>query len=186
MRSRALGIGAMVAMAAGGFGSALADGAAPAVLTSDARGGPGAGAAPAKREVRVMQIKFVRSGGVAAMPGLTVEGTIELGDQAPAVTSDAAKYRRDLAGPEADELRSAAAPGAMSTAKSALASRSAAPRDAYHYEISVATSDGKTQRIALNAAGGEEVGHVAPGVGRLVRWIDQEAQRIKEHRLQSR
>jgi len=50
----------------------------------------------------------------------------------------------------------------------------------------VATSDGKTQKVTLNAAGGEEVGRVAPGVGRLVQWIDQEAQRIKEHRLQNR
>jgi len=186
MRSRALEIGVMVAMTACGFDAGFADGGAPAVLMSDARSGPGASSATAKKEVRVMQIKFVRSGGIAALPGLTVEGTIELGDQAPKVTSDGAKYRRDLTGSEADELRSVAAPDAMSTARSALAARSSAPRDAYHYEISVATSDGKTQKVTLNAAGGEEVGRVAPGVGRLVQWIDQEAQRIKEHRLQNR
>jgi hypothetical protein len=81
-----------------------------------------------------LQIKFVRSGGLAGMPGLNVEGTIDLGDPVAKVSSEAVKYRRDLTGPEAEQLRTAADPVAISRAKSALASRPSAARDAYRYE----------------------------------------------------
>jgi hypothetical protein len=127
-----------------------------------------------------MQIKFVRSGGLAAMPGLNVEGRLAT------VSSEAVKYRRDLTGPEAEQLRTAADPVAISRAKSALASRPSAARDAYQYEITIATEDGKTHKVTLNAAGGQELSQMAPGLGQLVQWIDQESQRIKAHRLGGR
>jgi len=142
-------------------------------------------ASAAERRAHVMKIKFVRSGGLAGMPGLNVEGTVDLGDPEAKVTSDGAKYQRNLTEPEAQQLRTAVDPAAMSRAKSAVSSGSAA-RDAYQYDIAVTTSDGKTQNVTLNAAGGQDLGKAAPGLGQLVQWIDQEAQRIKEHRLGNR
>ena len=57
-----------------------------------------------------MQIKFARSGGLAGMPGLSVEGTVDLGDQGAKVTSDSAKYQRELVPQEVEQLQSAADP----------------------------------------------------------------------------
>jgi hypothetical protein len=68
----------------------------------------------------------------------------------------------------------------------ALAARPHALRDAYHYEIVLVPSDGHTHRLVLNAAdGGGEIERVVPGLGAVVRWIDAEAQRIREQRLKS-
>ncbi len=133
-----------------------------------------------------MQIKFVRSGGLAGIPGLNVEGTVDFADAGATVTSDSAKYRRDLAEPETEQLRRAVDPAGIAKAKTALASRSGTINDAYHYDITIATKDGRTQKVALNAAGGQQLDKVLPGLGHLVDWIDQESQRIKEHRLTTR
>jgi hypothetical protein len=133
-----------------------------------------------------MQIKFARSGGLAGMPGLNVEGTVDLGDQAASVTSESSKYRRALAPPEVEQLRSAADPEGMSRARTALASHPPKVRDGFQYDITVATKDGKSHKLTFNAAGGEELNRVAPGLGNLVQWVDAEAQRIKEHRLSNR
>ncbi len=133
-----------------------------------------------------MQIKFVRSGGLAGIPGLNVEGTVDFADAGATVTSDSAKYRRDLAAPEAEQLRTAVDPAGIAKAKTALASRSSTINDAYHYDITIATKDGRAQKVALNAAGGQQLDKVLPGLGHLVDWIDQESQRIREHRLTTR
>ncbi len=138
------------------------------------------------RRNQVMKIKFVRSGGLAAMPGLKVEGVVDLDDRAAQVTSESSKYRRKLPPQEVEQLRLAADPARMSQARTALASPSRKLYDAYQYDITVATSDGKSQRLTFNAAGGDEVDQAAPGLGSLVRWIDNEAQKIKEHRLSNR
>lgn len=133
-----------------------------------------------------MQIKFTRSGGLAGMPGLNVEGTIDLSDQGAKVTSESAKYRRELTPAEVEQLRKAADPEGMPRAKTALASRSTKIYDGYQYDITIGTKDGKSHNVTLNAAGSEELKQVAPGVGNLVEWIDNEAQKIKEHRLKNR
>jgi hypothetical protein len=134
-----------------------------------------------------MQIRFTRSGGLAGMPGLNVEGTVDLGDQGAKVTSESSKYRRELAPPEVEQLRGAADPEGMSRARTALASRSTKVYDGYQYDITVATKDGKSHKLTFNAAGGgTELNQVAPGLGNLVQWIDNEAQKIKEHRLSNR
>lgn len=140
---------------------------------------------PAKGS-RVMKISFVRSGGLAAMPGLRVEGVVDLDDRGAKVTSEPSKYRRELPTAEVEQLRLVADPARMSQARAALASPSRKLYDAYQYDITVDTSDGKRQRLTFNAAGGDEVDQAAPGLGSLVRWIDNEAERIKEHRLGNR
>ncbi len=134
------------------------------------------------RRSQVMKINFVRSGGFAAMPGLTVEGVVDLDDRAGKVTSASRKYQRDLPSQEVERLRLAADPARMSQAKPALAALSRKLNDAYQYDITVVTGDGKSQKLTFNAAGGDDVDKAAPGLGGLVRWIDDEAQKMKEHR----
>ncbi len=138
------------------------------------------------RRSQVMKISFVRSGSVAPMPGLQVEGVVDLDDQGPKVTSESAKYQRALSAEEVEQLRLAADPARMSQARTALASASRKLYDAHQYEITVVTSDGKSQKLTFNAAGGDAVDKAAPGLGSLVRWIDNEAQRIKQHQLGNR
>jgi broad specificity phosphatase PhoE len=138
------------------------------------------------RRSRVMKISFVRSGGLAAMPGLSVEGVVDLDDRGAKVTSASSKYQRELPTAEVEQLRLAADPARMSQARAVLASPSRKLHDAYQYDITVATSDGKSQKLTFNAAGGDEFDQAAPGLGRMVRWIDNEAQRIKEHRFGNR
>jgi len=138
------------------------------------------------RRSRVMKISFVRSGGLAAMPGLSVEGVVDLDDRGAKVTSASSKYQRELPTAEVEQLRLAADPARMSQARAVLASPSRKLHDAYQYDITVATSDGKSQKLTFNAAGGDEFDQAAPGLGSMVRWIDTEAQRIKEHRFGNR
>jgi hypothetical protein len=86
-----------------------------------------------------------------------------------------------------EQLRSAADPAHISRAKAALASQPSKLRDGYQYDITVATNDGKIHKLTLNAAGGgDPVNQLAPGLGNLVGWIDNEAEKIKEHRLSNR
>ena len=129
-----------------------------------------------------MKINFVRSGGFAAMPGLTVQGVVDLDDRAGKVTSESRKYQRELPPREVEQLRLAADPARMAQARAALTALSRKLNDAYQYDITVVTRDGKSQKLTFNAAGGDDVDRAAPGLGGLVRWIDDEAQKIKEHR----
>jgi hypothetical protein len=133
----------------------------------------------------VMQITFKRSGGVAGMPGLDVEATIDLLAHPAVVTSGA--YRRPLAATEIPLLRVAAELLRTAETRRALAALPGTLNDAYHYEIALVTSDGTTHRVALNAAdGGQAIDGALSGVGALVRWIDGEVQKIREQRLKSR
>src|SRR5262249_2835591 len=90
---------------------------------------------------QVMQIKFTRSGGLAAIPGLTVEGTVDVGGPAARVTSEPSKYRRDLAPDELERLREAVERVSVPKARAALASRAATVYDAHQYDITVTTTD---------------------------------------------
>jgi hypothetical protein len=139
----------------------------------------------------VMEIRFKRTGGFAALPGLSVEGTVSLGETTAEVTSGASgspRYQRTLTGDEVERLRNAADPLRVSEAHTALASASesrknAQPRDAYYYEIEVVTQEGKSlPALAFNSSAGQW-DQVAPALGSIVRWIDKEAKAIREHRL---
>jgi hypothetical protein len=136
-----------------------------------------------------MQIRFKRTGGFAALPGLSVEGTVSLGDAAAQVVSEVSgfpRYQRTLAGDEVEQLRKAADPLRMSESFTAASASRSGPNaqqsDAYHYEIEVVTQAGKSlPALAFNSSPGHW-DQVAPGLGNLVRWIDKEAKAIKEHR----
>jgi len=116
-----------------------------------------------------------------------VEGTVDFGDREAKVTSDSAKYQRNLAPQEAEQLQSAADPVHMSRAQAALASRSGNLYDAYQYDITVTTEDGKIHTVTLNAAGGgAQLNQIVPGLGNLIGWIDNEIQKIREHQMRNR
>ena len=132
-----------------------------------------------------MEITSKRSGGLAGMPGLDVEGTIDLLAHPAVVTSGA--YRRALTVAEVPLLRGAAELLRTPETHRALAAHQAGLGDAYHYEIGLATSDGAPHRVSLNAAdGGQAIDRTVSGAGALVRWIDGEVQKIREQRLKSR
>jgi len=144
----------------------------------------GTPALQASERNKVMQIKFSRSGGVASLPGLTVQGTVDLKDDAPRVTDETAQYARALARPEAEQLRSIALALTTPQAREALARAGGQLRDAYHYDVTVVSADGRSHHVTFNAAGGAESwNRLAPGIGDLIQWIDAEAQKIRETRF---
>lgn len=130
----------------------------------------------------VMQISFVRSGG---FPGAlrNVKATINLKDDAPEVSSDAA-YRRDLAADEAEQLRTGADPADLAKAARTIAARTSRSADLDHYHITVTTKDGKTHDVDFNTSGSsKELQDIPPAVVKLLRWLQEESQKILAHRV---
>ena len=106
-----------------------------------------------------------------------VEGSVKFEDRHGQVTS-ASGYSRDLDPEEVDKLRASAQP-------SALPADAAAPgagplRDAYQYDITVTTQDGKTRKMTAHGD------HATPEARELVDWVRQESDKIWRHRLQKR
>ena len=129
----------------------------------------------------VMQITFARSGG---FPGAirNVKGTINLENDVADVRSGAA-YHRVLAADEAEQLRAGADPSELSHAARQIATRTAGAADLDHYHITVKTKDGKTHDVDLNTSGASnELEGVSPAVVKLLRWLQEESQRILAHR----
>jgi hypothetical protein len=110
-----------------------------------------------------MQITFVRSGG--AMPILRAEGAVQFEDQVGQVTSGA--YRRDLDAAEAQTLRHATDANSLKTLRQ-LAQQPSRLRDAFQYNITVRTQDGKSEQFIV---------HGEPP-SPLAQWVRQEADRI--------
>jgi hypothetical protein len=130
----------------------------------------------------VMQISFVKSGGFAFFPKKTVKGTVTLKDDAAEVTSDAA-YHRTLGRDETEALRTGADPSELQKAIAQITgNQKAGAADMDHYHITVTTKDGKSHDLDLNTSlSSNELRGVSPGVVKLLRWIQDEAQKIKAH-----
>jgi hypothetical protein len=132
-----------------------------------------------------MQIEFVRSGGFAG-PATNVTGKVEFDGKSASVTSAGTAYRRELSSQEADLLSGSAEPSVLGKAKSALAAQSAAP-DAFQFEITIVSKDGKRHAITVGAEGGsEKLKTAAPELAPLVSWVGQEVDRIWSYRLSQR
>jgi hypothetical protein len=130
----------------------------------------------------VVQITFVRSGGFAFPARKPVKGMIDLHDDRGEVSSEAG-YHRVLASDETEQLRDGADPAELSKAAGQIAARTRGAADLDHYQIAVTTKDGKVHDISLNTSGASnELQDVSPAVAKLLRWVQQEAQRIQEHR----
>jgi len=132
-----------------------------------------------------MQIIFSKSGGFSGALR-NVKGTIELKSDVGQVSGDAA-YHRDLASEEAADLRAGADPAVLSQAASRIAASAArGAADLDHYHITVKTEDGKTHDLDVNTSGASnELQGVSPAVAKLIRWVQEESQKILTHRLTS-
>ena len=132
-----------------------------------------------------MQITFARSGG---FPGAlrNVKGTINLEHDAADISSGAA-YHRVLSPDETEQLRAGADPSELFQAASQIAARTAGAADLDHYHITVKTKDGETHAVDLNTSGASnELQGVSPAVVKLLRWVQEESQRILAHRATGR
>jgi hypothetical protein len=128
----------------------------------------------------VVQIKFVRSGGIAG--NMTrVEGSIDLGGDKPAVTSEAGQYKRILAPEEADKLRCAVDTTAKCEPQRGASGAPPIP-DAMTYNITVTQQDGKTRSLSAQPERGPGA-QISP---ELMSWIQAEAKAIWAHRLSQR
>lgn len=134
---------------------------------------------------RIVEISFVKSGGIAG-PMTRVQGTVHFNHDVAEVTGDAA-YSRQLAPDETEMLRAGANPDSLKQTATQLAKRSSSggAADIEHYTITVKTADGKTHNISLNSTGGAEAG-VSPAAAKFLSWLQKESQSILQAKMQSR
>jgi len=160
--------------------------AASGLLLLAAAGCVSGPAAPVPRKAQkgnpVMQIKFARSGGFAGA-ATNVSGTVELGGDGAQVKADS--YQRELSPHEAQQLRVAADPDKLARARQAAASPTQA-RDAYQYDVTLVTKDGKTHTLTLPGTDPQALRSAAPEIADLAEWVEEETQKIWEHRVHSR
>jgi hypothetical protein len=139
---------------------------------------PACAAKPVLKEAnRAMQIKFTRSGGFAGA-ATNVSGALQWTAGGVHVTSEGSAYRRDLPPSEARQLEAAANPSALTRAQRDASSALAAS-DAFQYDITVITRDGKSHPFTFS-------GVAAPSEGSLLAWVEQEAQKIWMFRVNAR
>jgi hypothetical protein len=130
-----------------------------------------------------MQIKFTRSGGFAGA-ATNVSGTVELGDKSAQVKADG--YERDLSPQETQQLRNAADPAKLARAQLAIASSNSQARDAYQYDVTLVTKDGKQHNLTLPGTDPQSLRSTAPEIAGLAEFVEGEAQKIWEHRVRTR
>jgi len=148
---------------------------------------PGEKPDAARRKNKIMEISFVKSGGLAG-PMTRVQGTIHLKDGGAEVTGDAAYHRR-LAPAETEMLRAGADPHSLSQTANRLATTQNAGRgtgDIEHYTITVTTADGKTHNVSLNAPGGADMEAVAAPTAKFLSWLQQESQNILTAKMKAK
>ena len=141
-------------------------------------GAPGAVALNQKTAVRgtsVVQIRFVRSGGIAGNM-TSVEGVVDLTSETPSVTS-AGTYSRKLAPDEVESLRCAV----ETPAKCAEPARPPVP-DGYTYDVFITQKDGKVVPLKFQPENQEQHG-ISP---ELESWVQEEVRRIWDFRLKQR
>lgn len=144
---------------------------------------PSNGVAMLEKRSPVMQIQFVRSGGFAGA-ATNVTGTVNFDESGAQVISEGTKYARELPPQEAEQLRTSADPAHLAEALNGPAAESSPVRDGYQYQISLATKDGKTHKLEVNADG--SVKKISPELQALLAWVQQEAQKIWAHRITNR
>jgi len=140
-----------------------------------------------------MQIHIARSGGVAAMPGLNLEATLDLSGTTPQVTQSDG-YSRTLAPQEAQEVQHLLNPALFFKLPSELRtlreSNTAKGRtsiaDQYQYDITMQLDDGRKHTVTVSDRMIEDLEHTAPGLGKFLEWAMRELNAIWEHKLQQR
>jgi phosphohistidine phosphatase SixA len=145
---------------------------------------------PVGERTSIMELSFKKSGGIGGnIPGLRVQGTVNLQEQSPAVSGDAS-YRRELGAEETQALRAGAEPPVLEKAAKAIADYHAKAKgmgDVEEYTVSVKTSDGKTHDVTFNTSGSDdELKSLPPAAAKLVRWVRQEAQSILAEKFKAK
>lgn len=143
-----------------------------------------------KERSRVVEISFVKSGGLAG-PMTRVQGTVHLGDASSGdlpshVTGDAA-YQRQLAPSETEMLRAGAQPDLLTKAAAGIAAPAGGAADLEQYAITVRTADGKDHRAVFRLSGGDdEMQAVPPATAKFLAWLYQESHKILNARIKPR
>jgi hypothetical protein len=153
------------------------------VLLSPLLCGQGAVASNPKPSIRrssVVQIKFVRSGGIAGNM-TSVEGSVDLSSANPSVQAVGGKYSRALAPDEAEQLRCAVDASAK-CAEEGKALHSPPVPDGTTYDVDITQRDGKVHSLKFQPEKGTAQ-HVSP---ELMGWIQDEARKIWDFRLKQR
>jgi hypothetical protein len=149
-------------------------------------GGPAPSATDMRHETMlksrspVMQIDFVKSGGFGFPLRKAIKATIKLKSDGAEVSSDAA-YHRTLPLDEAEHLRVGADPLELDKAATQIArNQRAGAADLDHYHITITTKDGKSHDVTLNTSlASNELDGVSPAVVKFLRWIQDEAKKIR-------
>jgi hypothetical protein len=118
-------------------------------------------------------IEFSRSGGIAAVPGLQVRGTVTFSGDHGVVESGA--YRRELDSDECEHLSAAAA--AVVQQGESIAPPGDRSRDAYQFQLTVRAAD---RTVTIAAAAGSAT--LPPPVATLVDFLDRECAAIVRSR----
>ena len=130
-----------------------------------------------------MQIKFLRSGGFAGA-ATNVAGTVEFTAHGAQVSGKATGYHRDLSAQEVEKLLAAAVPSDLEKVKQA-ASSTGPIRDGYQFEITVAVKGGPPLSLTLGQGLADQMKAVSPAAAYLGAWIEEEADKIWNHRVNS-
>jgi phosphohistidine phosphatase SixA len=138
-----------------------------------------------------MRITFGRSGGLVAAPGLAIEATLELGKIRARVTDRASGYVRDLSPEEAGEVRGMIDPESFfqlpnemrSLNESVSKSGRVSVSDQRQYDIGVHLADGRQHNVATSEAMADEAEQRSHGLGKFMRWMSQEFDRIMSYRV---
>jgi broad specificity phosphatase PhoE len=115
----------------------------------------------------IMQITFTRSGGFAGM-ATNVEGTVRFDATGAHITSTRGNYHRDINLSEAKELIKAIESSLSSPPDPSAPNQT---RDAFQYDVTVTTLDGKTH--TLNFGQG-----ISQASAALIKWIKDEINKI--------
>ena len=115
----------------------------------------------------IMQITFTRSGGFAGM-ATNVEGTVKFDATGAHITSTRGSYHRDLALNEAKELIKAIESSLSSHPEPSAPNQT---RDAYQYDVTVTTLDGKTHTLTFGQG-------ISQASSALIKWIKDEVSKI--------
>jgi hypothetical protein len=155
-------------------------GAAPDVAGPRSSGGSqGAGGK------QIVRLRFTRSGGFAAAPGMTVSGVVDLDRNGGRVSADDGSYLRTLSSGEAKKLREIA-PAAITRLHSHPGPPTSAQADQYQYEITVESSDGRESSATLAERAGTDSNEAGRSVAEVLAWVRQESERIWRHRVEKR
>ena len=134
-----------------------------------------------------MNIKFMRSGGPAAFPGLIVDAAVDVNATQGKVTSKDG-YARELAPGEAQGLSANVNPDCFFQMKNKdlAAKRAAGPNGLYQYDITLRLDGGREHSITVSDMMQSDLERQCPGLGKFLDWAKQESQSVMAYKMRQR